>query len=388
MDSEQRPPAPLPSGHRVEGHRHRGPSGGLRGIQGMEGSRGCRESATNMRRHHLRRLLAIGLSTAVLGVTSSAQGLYSAPIESREALENLLPQADLVARARFGDDGPGGVAELGLGSLSAPWSAKADANWNSGQDVPWRLTYDGFGRAVLTVGAVVSVFDTPGQFEALSISARAAGAGSQARLYAVTLNGQSLPKGAKANAAGASTSFDGTLVRGASLRNGFVLRGTLRFTWSAPPTAPGALLVEVRAGRLAAQMERGCANTPNSTGAPARIDWWGVTSISSNKLGLSVDHGPPNAVCMFLVGGTQQSLPYGNGTLCVGPPIERLADPVALDAQGRYALPLDLVSGPLGTGVLAVQPGDTRVFQVWFRDPDAGADAFDLSDTLTATFLP
>ncbi|HVS19315.1 MAG TPA: choice-of-anchor W domain-containing protein [Planctomycetota bacterium] len=341
-----------------------------------------------MQRHDLRRLLAIGLSAAALTAPSPAQGLYTAPIESRQALENLLPAADLVARARYGDDGPGGVAELGLGNLAAPFSALADVNWNSGQNVPLRLTYDGFGRAALTVGDHALVYDTPGGFEALAISARAKGAFSQASLYGVTINGQPLAKGAKAYAAGAATAFDGTLVLGASLRNGFVLRGTLRLMWSTPPSAPGALLVELRAGRLAPQMERGCTSTRNSTGLPARIDWWGVTSVSSNKLGLSVQDAPPGVAALFLVGGTQQSLPYGNGTLCVGPPIERLADPVVLDAQGRYALPLDLDLGPLGTGVLSVQPGDTRVFQVWFRDPDAGVDAFDLSDSLTATFLP
>jgi len=352
----------------------------------MEGA--ARGAVTTMRHLRLRRPLAAGLlAAAALAGPAAAQGFDLASLESREALENLLPAAELLARARFGDDGPGGFAELGLGSHAAPFAASADRSWNSGQDVPLRLTYDGFGSAALVVGDQGRVFATPGEFEALAISARAQG-GAQARLFGVTLNGQPLPKGAKATANGAPTAFDGTLVRGASLRNGFVLQGTLRFTWSAPPSAPGALLVELRVGRLAPQMERGCTSTRNSTGETARIDWWGVTSVSSNKLGLSVSGAPANVASLFLVGGTQQSLPYGNGTLCVGPPIERLADPLFLDANGQYALALDLTAAPLGSGPLAVQPGDTRVFQVWYRDPGAGADAFDLSDSLTATFLP
>lgn len=337
---------------------------------------------------HIRRLLTGGLAAALLAGALPAQDVYFAPIESRQALENLLPDAALVARARYGSGGAGGWAELGGGPLATPWSASAHTQWIEGQGVPLRLTYDGFGKAVLTVGTQAVVFESSGAFEALAISARAKGAGGQARLYDVTLNGQSLPKGALANAPTLGTHYDGTLVRGASLRSGFVLQGTVRFKWTTPPSAPGALLVELRAGLLAPQMTRGCTTTPNSTGAPARIDWWGVTSVSSNKLGLSVSDGPPSAACLFLVGGTQQSLPYGNGTLCVGPPIERLNDPVFLDATGQASLALDLTSGPLGSGPLAVLPGDTRVFQVWYRDPGAGADAFDLSDSLTATFLP
>lgn len=325
---------------------------------------------------------------AALAPALTAQGVYIAPLEDRTALDNLLPAADLVARARFGDGASGGWAELGLGSADAPFAQRADMSWTSGQDVPFRVTYDGFGRVALVVGDQARVFDAPMALEALAISARAQGGGNLARLFDLTLNGASLPKGAKAKASGQATAFDGTLVRGASLRNGFVLRGTLRFAWDAAPSAPGALMVEVRAGVLAPQMQRGCTVTPNSTGAPARIDWWGVTSIGSNKLGLSISNGPANVPCLFLVGGTEQSLPYGNGTLCVGPPIERLADPLFLDAQGNCALALDLTEGPLATGVLAVQPGDTRVFQVWYRDPDAGADAFDLTDSLTGTFLP
>lgn len=341
-----------------------------------------------MRHHFLQRSTIAGLLAAVLTSPTLAQGMYQVPLESREALENLLPAADLVARARYGDDGPLGVAEIGLGNAAAPFTSHADASWNSNVAVDLRVTYDGFGGASLVVGGQALMFKTAGGFEALSIHARAQGAGASVRLIGVTLNGAPLAQGIKAVAGGAATAFDGTLVRGAALRKGFVLRGKLRFTWAGEPSSPGALMLEVRAGRLAPQMQRFCQSTPNSSGAAARIGWWGVTSISSNELVLSAQDGPPLAACLFLVGGTQQSLPYGNGTLCVGPPIDRLAAPAFLDALGGLALELDLTQGPLAAGPLAVQPGDTRTFQVWFRDPGAGANAFDLSDALTATFLP
>lgn len=341
-----------------------------------------------MRHPILLRTTAAGLLAAALAAPGRAQALQQAPLESREALESLLPSVDLMARARWGDDGPGGVAELALGSHAAPFATGADANWSSGATVDLRVTYDGFARATFVVGGQALAFDCGGNFEALSISARAQGAGASARLFDATLNGVALAKGAKAVADGASPAFDGTLVQGASLRKGFVLRGKLRFTWIGEPAAPGALLVEVRVGRLAPQMQRGCESSPNSTGSAARIEWWGVTSVSSNKLTLAAVGGPPSAACIFLVGGTQQSLPYGNGTLCVGPPIDRLTEPLFLDASGSRSLAVDLTQGPLASGPLAVQPGDTRTFQVWYRDPGAGADAFDLTDSLTATFLP
>lgn len=340
-----------------------------------------------MRHQLLLRTTGAGLLAATLAVPGLAQDMNQAPLESREALENLLPAADLVARARYGDDGAGGWAELGVGSAAAPFTTHADANWVSNAIVDLRVTYDGFGRATFVVGTQGMVCETAGAFEALAISARAQGGGAMARLFDVTLNGEPLSKGAKAVAGGAAMAFDGTLVQGAALRKGFVLRGKLRFVWAAVPSAPGALLVEVRVGRLAAQVQRFCESAPNSTGLAGRIDWWGVTSISSNKLVLVAENGPPSAACLFLVGGTQQGLPYGNGTLCVGAPIDRLAAPAFLDAAGQRTLKVDLTQGPLSGGPLAVQPGDTRVFQVWFRDPAAGADAFDLTDALLATFL-
>jgi hypothetical protein len=341
-----------------------------------------------MRHHRLQRATAAGLLAAALCAPAAAQAVYKVPLESQQALENLMPSADLVARARYGDDAPLGFAELGLGSKAAPWTSQADANWVSGQTLDLRVTYDGFGRADLVVGSQALSVMTSGDFAALSISARAQAAGASARLYDVFLNGQPLHKGAKAVATGAASAFDGTLLQGAALRKGFVLSGKLRFVWSETPKGPGALLVEVRVGRLAPQMLRSCPSTPNSTGLAARIDWWGATSISSNKLALTVQDAPPFAACLFLVGGTQQSVPYGNGTLCVGPPLDRLADPDFLNELGQRTLLLDLSQGPLASGPLAVQPGDTRTFQVWFRDPAAGVDAFDLTDAITATFLP
>lgn len=340
-----------------------------------------------MRHHLLQRTTAAGLLAAALIAPVRAQGTYQVPLETRDALENLLPGADLVARARFGNDAPGHFAELGLGNGAAPWTVHGHANWTSNVVVDVRVSYDGFGQAHLVVGGKGLTVETAGAFEALAISSLAKGSGNSARLTDVTLNGLPLAQGTQSVAAGAATVFDGTLVQGASLRKGFVLRGKLRFNWTKKPTDPNALVVEVRVGRLAPQMQSVCESTPNSTGHAARIDWWGVTSLSSNTFALAAEDGPPFAACLFLVGGTQQSLPYGNGTLCVGPPIDRLAAPGSLDAVGQRLQAVDLKSGPLASGVLAVQPGDTRVFQVWFRDPLAGTDEFNLTDALLATFV-
>jgi hypothetical protein len=73
-----------------------------------------------MRHQLLQRTTAAGLLAAALIAPALAQGTYQVPLETRDALESLLPAADLVARARFGDDAPGYFAELGLGTARSP----------------------------------------------------------------------------------------------------------------------------------------------------------------------------------------------------------------------------------------------------------------------------
>ena len=332
-----------------------------------------------------------GLLGAALGPWAAAQSTYISPIDSPEALATLLPSPELLVRARLGDAGDtafDGPSELTLGSALQPKLASAHMAWQAGATETFRLTFDGFGAATLLIGGQTLIAPSSSALEALAVTARAPAGGARARIFDLTLNGSALPKGANAWSPSGPKAFDGTLVRGASLRSGFVLTGSIKLDWPGALPGPHTLAVELHAGRLAPQMQRFCSSTANSTGLPCRIDWWGTTSISSNKFRLTASNGPPSAVCLYLVGATTQSLPYGNGTLCVGAPMERLADFLSFDGQGRVELAVDLQQGPLGDGPLGVLPGDTRSLQVWYRDPAGGSEDLNLSDALLATFLP
>jgi hypothetical protein len=336
----------------------------------------------------MRSLAFAGLAAAGLSALASAQSTYITVVHSAESLNALMPAPALKARARIGADGLAGEPELALGSGAQPNASTAQMHWTSAQAQPFRLTYDGFGTATLVVGSQGLLFSTQGPFEALAVSAVAPGAGRIARAWDLELNGVKLPKGAFASTDTNGKSFDAVLIQGANLRNGFVLKGWLRLVWTGAPPVGNALRVDVRGGRLAEQVERFCPATPNSAGTTCKIGWWGTTSISSNKFKLDAREGLPNGICLFLVGATAQSLPFGNGTLCVGPPFDRLADFQSFDAQGRASLSVSFKSGPLASGPLAVEPGDSRTFQVWYRDPAAFPEPFNLSDALLATILP
>ena len=76
------------------------------------------------------------------------------------------------------------------------------------------------------------------------------------------------------------------------------------------------------------------------------------------------------------------------GSLCLGSPFGRLVGGMILNsgATGAVNIAADLTVMPQPTGAVVVLPGETWSFQAWYRDPQAGAAGFDLSDGLTVTF--
>ena len=60
--------------------------------------------------------------------------------------------------------------------------------------------------------------------------------------------------------------------------------------------------------------------------------------------------------------------------------------PAVSTSLGEATRALDLSQAPLDT----YQPGDTRYFQFWYRDPNDpnGASNFNLSDGVEVTFWP
>lgn len=127
-----------------------------------------------------------------------------------------------------------------------------------------------------------------------------------------------------------------------------------------------------------------CTPTPNSTGNPATITWSGPTSISSNAATLLVSDLPPNQPGIFFYGPNQVSVPFGDGTRCVGGTISRLNPAIFATPSGDAQRDLDFTTLPLST----LNPGDTFNVQCWNRDPAAAASGFNLSDALSAILCP
>lgn len=128
-----------------------------------------------------------------------------------------------------------------------------------------------------------------------------------------------------------------------------------------------------------------CVAEPNSTGAGALIAQTGTTSIAANDFTLTASSLPAGNPCLFIMGADPRQLPFGNGYLCLGPTVTRLAPSDVSTPGGTATHALDFTAAPF---VGAIAPGDVRHFQCWYRDPAAGGAGFALSDGLSASFCP
>ncbi len=128
-----------------------------------------------------------------------------------------------------------------------------------------------------------------------------------------------------------------------------------------------------------------CSSTPNSSGSAAVMGWSGAPGVGANNFGLVVSDAAAGQFGIFYYGGDQVSIPFGNGTRCVGGSVFRLPV-ITTDSSGGAAFPMDLTAPPQPAGQIG--PGQTWNFQFWFRDPPAGGAGFDLSDGLEVSFCP
>ena len=130
--------------------------------------------------------------------------------------------------------------------------------------------------------------------------------------------------------------------------------------------------------------DEGCAN---GTGVGAKLSYSGTTSISQADLMFSASQLIPNQQALYFQG--KQALNNGAGTFfgdglrCAGGGVIRL-EVLFADAFGECQTSTDLIAKG------RVQQGDTRYYQVWYRDPDASAcgSGFNLSHGIELTFTP
>jgi hypothetical protein len=126
-----------------------------------------------------------------------------------------------------------------------------------------------------------------------------------------------------------------------------------------------------------------CVTSPNSVGPGASISAEGSKSVHANNLVLNAG-AVPNTPGLYFFGPSSTQLPFGNGTLCVGGPLLRLAGHVAVNNTLTHTLDVQQPT----SGTAPILPGSTHRFQAWYRDPAAGGAGFNLSDGLEVTFTP
>ncbi|MFT4541323.1 MAG: hypothetical protein ACI841_001051 [Planctomycetota bacterium] len=125
-----------------------------------------------------------------------------------------------------------------------------------------------------------------------------------------------------------------------------------------------------------------CSANANSTGSAASIAGFGSASVLSNSLQLVA--GPvPQQPGLFYYGPNQIQLTFGNGFRCIGGAIVRL--PVMSPTAGELIFNLDNTNVPPAGAII---PGSVWNFQAWYRDPQGGGAAYNLSNGLEVTFTP
>ncbi len=144
------------------------------------------------------------------------------------------------------------------------------------------------------------------------------------------------------------------------------------------------LVVERTVGDCASPA-RFCSAGPNTSGAAARIDATGTSSLSANNLVLAATNLPAGTFGLFFQGNraVQPGGVFGNGLRCIGGTLQRLGV-VPATAGGSASMAQDFNSA----GWAGVNANDVRYVQFWFRDPLAGGAGFDLTDALELSFCP
>ena len=139
-----------------------------------------------------------------------------------------------------------------------------------------------------------------------------------------------------------------------------------------------------------------CTAEANSTGVPAHITTTGSLDVVQNAFGLRTISLPADTFGIYLVNDQAFSgftPPGSDGNLCLANPAGG-ANPGLFSGSilptgptGIAEMPVDLTGLPLGGGV-AVAPGDTFNFQLWFRDEVSAGVTSNFSDAVAVTFDP
>ncbi|QDV05334.1 hypothetical protein Poly30_08310 [Planctomycetes bacterium Poly30] len=130
----------------------------------------------------------------------------------------------------------------------------------------------------------------------------------------------------------------------------------------------------------------------NSSGMPGSITVAGSSSVAMNDVELRGDDLPSFSFGFFLTSTTQGFVanPAGSqGNLCLAGAIGRFVGSGQIQnsgVAGTMALAINLNQHPTPTGLVAVQPGQTWNYQLWFRDSVGGTAVSNFTDGVSVMF--
>ena len=127
-----------------------------------------------------------------------------------------------------------------------------------------------------------------------------------------------------------------------------------------------------------------CTSSANSAGPGAVMSASGSSEVFANNLLLRADALPTGQFGMFFYGGSQTSLPFGNGVLCISGGLYRLKPAAYSGSTGVITHAVDISAPPMAGGEIFA--GSTWNFQAWYRDGAAGGSGYNFSDGLEVTF--
>jgi len=126
-----------------------------------------------------------------------------------------------------------------------------------------------------------------------------------------------------------------------------------------------------------------CPPTPNSVGPGAQLAWRGPADPAQAQL--IVSGLPAGAIALYVYSPAQQQIPFGNGSLCVGPPAFNLARRAA-DAFGRSTLQIALEGEREDVRWLLSGLLPSANFQVLYRDAASAGAKMNSSGALAVVF--
>jgi len=213
----------------------------------------------------------------------------------------------------------------------------------------------------------------------------------------ITVNGQNFdPTENQIWFTRSGTAGDGQPVKVANLNsNGNVLSATIpaqagsgdilvRSNGTANDDLSNPWPVDLGGGGGCSDPQTFCGTSPNSVGGGAQIAFGGSASVVLNNLTLSCTGLVPNTPGLFFYGGSQTSVPLGEGVRCVDGTLTRLDVQVA-DGGGTVFRSINWNTAPFDAGAGQVGVGDDVNFQYWYRDPTGGAVGNNLSNGLELT---